>query len=190
MHESLYSYHCVPQKELKYEKKKPESVNLLLLQTVPARFANNFNGHISEEVNLRSPSGETWSIGVANSDAGELVLQPGWKEFVDGNGIEEGDCLLFRYSGVSSSFDVLIFDPSGCEKATPHFVENRGFGREEKSAGAEGGGRDGDKNGHHQHQLEMTPHKNSSRCRSIPSACKRGLFSDEIGMYVTQHNTV
>ncbi|EEC75758.1 hypothetical protein OsI_12653 [Oryza sativa Indica Group] len=136
---------------------------------VPSRFANNFNGHISEVVNLKSPSGKTWSIGVANSDTGELVLRSGWKEFVDANGVQENDCLLFRYSGVSS-FDVLIFDPSGCEKATPHFVENRGFGREEKSAGAEGGGRDGDKNGHHQHQLEMTPHKNSSRCRSIPSA--------------------
>ena len=163
--------------------------DLSFLQIVPSRFANNFNGHISEVVNLKSPSGKTWSIGVANSDTGELVLRSGWKEFVDANGVQENDCLLFRDSG-GSSFDVLIFDPPGCEKATPHFVENRGFGREEKSAGAEGGGRDGDKNGHHQHQLEMTPHKNSSRCRSIPSACKRGLFSDEIGMYVTQHNTV
>uniref|UniRef100_A0A0E0KGE9 TF-B3 domain-containing protein n=1 Tax=Oryza punctata TaxID=4537 RepID=A0A0E0KGE9_ORYPU len=146
---------------------------------VPTRFANNFNGHISEDVNLKSPSGKTWSIGVANSDTGELVLRSGWKEFVDGNGVQEDDCLLFRYSGVSS-FDVLIFDPSGCEKASPHFVENRGFGRSEKFAGAEGGGRNVDKNGHHQHQLEMTLHKKSSRCRSIPRACKRGLFSDEI----------
>uniref|UniRef100_A0A0E0D3S4 TF-B3 domain-containing protein n=1 Tax=Oryza meridionalis TaxID=40149 RepID=A0A0E0D3S4_9ORYZ len=141
---------------------------------VPTRFSNNFNGHISEEVNLKPPSGRTWSIGVANSDTGELVLRSGWKEFVDANGVQENDCLLFRYSGVSS-FYVLIFDPSGCEKASPHFVENHGFGREEKSAGAEEGGRDGDKNGHHQHQLEMTPHKNSSRCRSIPRAYSASL---------------
>ncbi|KAF0922562.1 hypothetical protein E2562_038032 [Oryza meyeriana var. granulata] len=151
---------------------------------VPARFANNFNGHISEEVNLKSPSGKTWSIGVVNSDTGEVVLQSGWKEFVDAHSIQEGDCLLFRYSGVSS-FDVLIFDPSGCEKASPHFVGNHGLGRAEKSAGADEGGRNVrrtppivDSEDYGNRHLEMTLHRNSGR--SIPRACKRALFSNEI----------
>ncbi|KAF8683107.1 hypothetical protein HU200_044965 [Digitaria exilis] len=103
---------------------------------IPAKFANNFNGHISDVVSLKSPSGKTWNIRVGN-DADELVLQSGWKEFVSAHSIEEGDYLLFKYSGVSS-FDVLMFDSSGCQKTSPHFARNLGHERIEGSAGVEG----------------------------------------------------
>ncbi|WVZ59856.1 hypothetical protein U9M48_009949 [Paspalum notatum var. saurae] len=111
---------------------KPMVGDFTETMSIPARFANNFNGHISEVVSLKPPSGKAWSIGVGN-DADVVVLQSGWKEFVSAHGIDEGDYLLFKYSG-ASSFDVLMFDSSGCEKTSPHFTSNHGYERIESSA--------------------------------------------------------
>uniref|UniRef100_A0A8I6WYN0 TF-B3 domain-containing protein n=1 Tax=Hordeum vulgare subsp. vulgare TaxID=112509 RepID=A0A8I6WYN0_HORVV len=105
--------------------------------SVPGRFAKKFDGHISEAINLKPPGGKSWSIKVAGDTAG-LVLRSGWKEFLDAHGIEEGDGLLFKYSG-ASSFDVLMFDPTGCQKPpSPRPVKRRGCDddTEENSAGA------------------------------------------------------
>ncbi|CAL4934783.1 unnamed protein product [Urochloa decumbens] len=115
---------------------KPMVGDFTETMSMPARFANNFNGHISEVVSLKSPIGKTWSIGVGN-DADEVVLQSGWKEFVSAHSIAEGDFLLFKYSG-ASSFDVLIFDSSGCQKTSPHFANAHGCERIEGAAGVEG----------------------------------------------------
>ncbi|XP_037424427.1 B3 domain-containing protein Os03g0622200-like [Triticum dicoccoides] len=93
--------------------------------SLPGRFAKNFNGRISEVINLKPHSGKSWSIEVAG-DTDEVVLRSGWKEFVDDHGIGEGDRLLFRYSG-ASSFDVLMFDSAGCQKPpSPRPVKRRG----------------------------------------------------------------
>jgi hypothetical protein len=171
---------------------------MILVQSIPARFANNFNGHISEVISLKSPSGKTWSVGVGGDTDG-VVLQSGWKEFVSAHSIDEGDCMLFKYTGVSS-FDVLVFDSSGCEKTWPHFTHNRGHGYEriESSVGREGprlgcrrfkgvqdctctpqslpsDGDDGDGEDEDAH-LELALHKSTSR--SIPKRCKRKLYRD------------
>ncbi|TKV92463.1 hypothetical protein SEVIR_9G164000v4 [Setaria viridis] len=161
--------------------------------SIPARFANNFNGHISEVVSLKSPSGKTWSIGVGNNDTDEVFLQSGWKDFVSAHSIAEGDYLLFKYSGVSS-FDVLVFDSSGCEKTSPHFAKNHGYERIEGSAGVEGarrgshkfkGGKDctpqllpsdEDEDGDDDSDLELAVQKNTSK--SISKSCKRKLYRD------------
>ncbi|KAF7052627.1 hypothetical protein CFC21_060701 [Triticum aestivum] len=107
--------------------------------SLPGRFAKNFNGHISEVINLKPPTGKSWSIKVAG-DTDEVVLRSGWKEFVDGHGIGEGDRLLFKYSG-ASSFDVLMFDSTGCQKPPPpRPVKRRGCDDDitENSARAKG----------------------------------------------------
>lgn len=104
---------------------------------MPSKFTNNFNGRISEVVTLKSTSGKIWNIGVSN-DNDEVVFRSGWKEFVSAHSIEEGDYLLFKYTGVSA-FDVLIFDSSGCEKTSSHFTMNHGHERVEGSTRVEGG---------------------------------------------------
>ncbi|XP_066386377.1 B3 domain-containing protein Os03g0622200-like [Miscanthus floridulus] len=177
---------------------KPMVGDFTETMSIPARFANNFNGHISEVISLKSPSGKTWSIGVG-SDTDGVVLQSGWKEFVSAHSIGEGDCMLFKYTGVSS-FDVLVFDSSGCEKTWPHFTHNgsHSYERIESSAGLEGprlgcrrfkGGQDctctpqslpsdaddGDGEDENTH-LELEIHKSTSR--SIPKRCKRKLYRD------------
>ncbi|KAK3146722.1 hypothetical protein QOZ80_3BG0270830 [Eleusine coracana subsp. coracana] len=151
---------------------------------LPSRFANNFNGHISEVVTLKSPSGKIWSIGVC-SDNDEVVFRSGWKEFVSTHSIEEGDYLLFKYTGVSA-FDVLIFDSSGCEKTSSHFSNNHCYERIPDSVRVEGhgchrfnGGKNrmpqsvpSDDDGNNA-QLEVTLHKNSSR--NYPKESKQNL---------------
>ena len=141
---------------------------------------------------MKSPGGETWSIRVGNNANDEVMLQSGWKEFVSAHSIEEGDYLLFKYSGVSS-FDVLMFDSSGCEKASPHFAQNHGSERIEGSAGFEGAQRHGshkskggkdctpqllptDDDEDEDGDLELAVQRNTSR--SIPKPCKRKLCRD------------
>jgi B3 DNA binding domain len=51
-----------------------------------------------------------------------LSLRSGWRDFVTANRIDENDLLVFKYSN-SSSFDVLIFDSSGCDKTTPLIIK-------------------------------------------------------------------
>ncbi|OEL37649.1 B3 domain-containing protein [Dichanthelium oligosanthes] len=170
---------------------KPMVGDFTETMSIPARFANNFNGHISEVVSLKSPSGKTWSIGVAN-DTDVVVLQSGWKEFVSAHSIAEGNYLLFKYTGVSS-FDVLIFDSSGCEKTSPHFAKNHGYERIEGSAGVEGARHDshkfkagkdctpqlvpsGDDEDDDDDDMELAVLKNTSR--SIPKPCKLKHYLD------------
>ncbi|KAL6637460.1 hypothetical protein ACP70R_025032 [Stipagrostis hirtigluma subsp. patula] len=152
---------------------------------IPERFASNFNGLISEVVTLKSPSGKTWSIGVG-SDTDEVVLRSGWKEFVSAHSLKEGDYLLFRYTR-ESSFDVLIFDSSGCEKTSPHFHDTHRYERIENSVGIEGarhgcqrfnGGKDSTplRDDGDSARLELSLNRNTTK--SIPKACKRNLNHD------------
>lgn len=92
------------------------------MQNLPRKLAKNFKGKISKLVKLEGSSGKSWRIEVLKSD-NTLSLRSGWRDFVTANKIDENDLLLFKYSS-SSSFDVLIFDPSGCEKAAHSIIKN------------------------------------------------------------------
>jgi hypothetical protein len=46
----------------------------------------------------------------------------GWRDSVTANKIDENDLLVFKYRS-NSSFDVLIFDPTGCEKVAPLVIK-------------------------------------------------------------------
>jgi hypothetical protein len=74
---------------------------------------------ISEGLDLKGPSGETWRVDVSKVDD-ELFLGSGWGDFAKAHEIQENDLLLFTCSG-RSSFEVLIFDASGCQKLSPLF---------------------------------------------------------------------
>ncbi|KAJ3685493.1 hypothetical protein LUZ61_014657 [Rhynchospora tenuis] len=51
-----------------------------------------------------------------------FIFQSGWKDFVTANKIGRNDILLFKYC-TNSSFEVTIFDPSGCENAASFFAK-------------------------------------------------------------------
>lgn len=85
---------------------------------------NNFKGQITNGFNLKAPSGETWHVGV-NKIADEMYLMSGWDDFAKAHELKENDLLLFTCSG-NSSFEVLIFDASGCEKLSSLFADKTG----------------------------------------------------------------
>ncbi|XP_037437707.1 B3 domain-containing protein Os12g0592300-like [Triticum dicoccoides] len=93
--------------------------------SIPEKIANNFIGKISTGgFTLKAPSGEEWRVG-GEKIADELFFMPGWEEFAKAHELQENDLLLFKCSG-NGSFDVLIFDPSGCEKVSCFFANKKG----------------------------------------------------------------
>jgi B3 DNA binding domain len=93
---------------------------ILHSQDLPNDFHRNFKGQIGETAELKGPSGNVWQVGVIKS-TGRSTFQSGWKDFVTGNRVEANDLLVFKYSG-NSSFQVQIFDSSGCERTSSFFA--------------------------------------------------------------------
>ncbi|KAJ1690152.1 hypothetical protein LUZ63_014307 [Rhynchospora breviuscula] len=89
---------------------------------LPRKFATSFKEKICDIVKLKGPSGRTWQIEVLKSE-NELSLKSGWRNFVTANKIDKNDLLVFKYRG-NSSFNVLVFDPSGCEKVVSFIIKN------------------------------------------------------------------
>ncbi|ONM01707.1 B3 domain-containing protein [Zea mays] len=91
-------------------------------------------GILTETLSLKSPSGATWLVDVArNADADELLLGSGWGDFARAHELQEDDLVVFTRgggggSGSGCSFDVLVLDSSGCEKAPCFFAANKGQG--------------------------------------------------------------
>ncbi|CAN6361620.1 unnamed protein product [Urochloa humidicola] len=81
---------------------------------LPDKFVTNIRGRISEEVKLEVRDGKTYTIKVAE-EQNELVLRSGWQQFARAYDLEQGDFLVFTYSG-HSHYKVRIFDLSSCEK--------------------------------------------------------------------------
>ncbi|KQJ86030.1 B3 domain-containing protein Os12g0592300 [Brachypodium distachyon] len=92
--------------------------------SIPEKFANNFSGQIDKGCTLKVPSGETWRVGIEKI-ADKLFFVSGWDAFAKAHELQEHDILFFKCSG-SGSFDVLIFDASGCEKVSSFFTDKKG----------------------------------------------------------------
>ncbi|KAK8963990.1 B3 domain-containing protein [Platanthera guangdongensis] len=90
---------------------------------IPKKFIEHFTGELLETVELKVPSGDIWHVELKKTKAG-VVLDCGWKDFVEAHGIQENDTLMFNYNG-GSSFLVLMFEDSGCEKAASHCPKKR-----------------------------------------------------------------
>ncbi|XP_052137861.1 B3 domain-containing protein Os12g0592300 [Oryza glaberrima] len=92
--------------------------------SIPEKVADRFSGQITKGFNLKAPSGETWCVSVEKV-ADELILMSGWEDFAKAHELQENDLLFFTCNGRcngSFSFDVLIFDASGCEKVSCFFI--------------------------------------------------------------------
>ncbi|KAF6177059.1 hypothetical protein GIB67_015934 [Kingdonia uniflora] len=75
---------------------------------------------LSNTVTLTTPSGSSWIVELTEADDG-IILQNGWQEFVKDLLLKEENVLIFRYDR-SSSFEVLMFDQTSCEKKNSYFV--------------------------------------------------------------------
>uniref|UniRef100_A0A0E0D3S2 TF-B3 domain-containing protein n=1 Tax=Oryza meridionalis TaxID=40149 RepID=A0A0E0D3S2_9ORYZ len=92
--------------------------------TIPYKFAENFRDQIQGTIKLKACNGNTCSV-LVDKCSNKLVLTKGWAEFANSHDIKMGDFLVFRYIG-NSQFEVKIFDPSGCVKASSHNAVNIG----------------------------------------------------------------
>ncbi|KAL6622542.1 hypothetical protein ACP70R_032421 [Stipagrostis hirtigluma subsp. patula] len=93
--------------------------------SIPEKFTKNFNGHITKGLDLKAPSGKTWHVSVDSHADELLLLTSGWEDFAKAHELQENDLLLFTCSG-SSTFEVLIFEASGCEKTSSLFANRTG----------------------------------------------------------------
>ncbi|CAL4905510.1 unnamed protein product, partial [Urochloa decumbens] len=87
---------------------------------IPKKFANNVQGQISKTIKLNTPDGEIFDIEVAKRNN---LFRSGWAAFASAYELEQGDTLVFGYSG-DSHFKVQIFSPSTCEKELSCFPIN------------------------------------------------------------------
>ncbi|KAM0949285.1 putative transcription factor B3-Domain family [Dioscorea sansibarensis] len=97
-----------------------QGMHLLCMQFIPVKFVKNVKRKLPDNMSLRDPNGNLWSIKLFKVP-GSLLVKDGWKEFVDANHVEKKDFLVFRYDG-KACFNVLIFDQSGCEKEASFIV--------------------------------------------------------------------
>ncbi|XP_019709182.1 B3 domain-containing protein_Os12g40080 isoform X2 [Elaeis guineensis] len=89
---------------------------------IPKKFVKNFKEELSQNIQLKGPSGNLWHVRLSN-DAEDMIFNDGWKKFVEDHYIKEGDNLVFKYHG-NLCFSVLIFDQTGCEKEACYFVKD------------------------------------------------------------------
>ncbi|XP_021302017.1 B3 domain-containing protein Os12g0592300 isoform X4 [Sorghum bicolor] len=144
--------------------------------SIPEKFVKKFNGQITEGVDMKTPSGETWHVGVAKNQD-ELFFVSGWEDFVKAHELKENDLLLFTCRG-SSSFQVVIFEGSGCEKVSSVFGNRFGPNMWRHFNDMEGkeaecySQSDSEDTATPPHQLVQSPHNASTSKKSI---CKSKL---------------
>ncbi|XVF59526.1 hypothetical protein PTKIN_Ptkin07bG0283100 [Pterospermum kingtungense] len=88
---------------------------------IPRKFMSNFRENLSGSINLRGPSGFMWTVEVVRI-FDDVVLLNGWEIFVEEHSLVADDVLVFRFDG-NSTFNVVIFDKSGCEREGSYFVK-------------------------------------------------------------------
>ncbi|KAL9659870.1 hypothetical protein QQ045_024680 [Rhodiola kirilowii] len=112
---------------------------------IPPLFVTEFSGQFPQEIMLSCGEVRLWRIHVVKGDQGYLYFDLGWSVFVQDNGLELGDFLVFRYTE-KLRFDVEIFEPSGCLKEitvgrprSSQCVRNRDSSDSDSEPGSGGG---------------------------------------------------
>lgn len=91
-----------------------QSLILSLSQRIPPAFHPCVEGHAPARFYLKGPSEYVWVVDLVKKSDG-LFLTDGWEAFAFDHSLAAGDFLLFNYNG-SSTFSVMIFDNTACEK--------------------------------------------------------------------------
>ncbi|XP_028763985.1 B3 domain-containing protein Os03g0622200-like isoform X1 [Neltuma alba] len=87
---------------------------------IPRKFVSHFKEELRSAARLIGPSRNVWIVKIARTDD-DIVFQIGWEKFVQDHSLAERDFLVFHYIGYSS-FNVSIFDETGCEREGAFFV--------------------------------------------------------------------
>ncbi|KAK9666175.1 hypothetical protein RND81_14G166600 [Saponaria officinalis] len=87
---------------------------------IPREFVANFRERLSGSFTLRGPSINEWKVKVKREEE-DVLFSRGWDRFVSDHGIDIHDFLVFSYVG-DSTFEVMVFDHTGCEREGSHFT--------------------------------------------------------------------
>ncbi|CAN0899643.1 B3 domain-containing protein REM10 [Linum grandiflorum] len=84
--------------------------------SIPVEFAKHLEGREVgyEDAVMRSPGGKLYRVKMNGRN-----FEAGWKEFVGEHDLHVGDFLVFRLVDAGMVFDVLVFEPSACERQYP-----------------------------------------------------------------------
>ncbi|KAA8547265.1 hypothetical protein F0562_003871 [Nyssa sinensis] len=90
--------------------------NINLQRIPPAFLQKNFKEKIPENITLKTHTGKSWDVKVAQIDGHDYFFAHyGWRKFVEDHKLQVGDFLVFWLIS-DSTFDVVTYDRSGCEK--------------------------------------------------------------------------
>ncbi|CAI0458501.1 unnamed protein product, partial [Linum tenue] len=81
---------------------------------IPDSFIDAFGQDLDGKVTLKPNAGTPAVVSVEWGSRG-CFFGAGWPSFVDDNGLQEGEYLVFNFTG-SETVDVVIYDPTGCVK--------------------------------------------------------------------------
>ncbi|KAH6781669.1 hypothetical protein C2S52_001559 [Perilla frutescens var. hirtella] len=82
---------------------------------LPSAFCEKLKQEKSEKAILESRIG-MWEMKVCrNCGDDQIYFEDGWPRFVAENGLSVGDCLVFQHTQ-ELHFNVVVYDPSACEK--------------------------------------------------------------------------
>ena len=89
----------------------------LLLQRLPAKFAELLDGREPREVTLREAGGgrRLWDVEVVFDGEGHMYLQRGWEQFARAHQLGPGNVLVFSYDG-DAVLAFKVFDASSCRR--------------------------------------------------------------------------
>ncbi|CAN1190478.1 Putative B3 domain-containing protein Os08g0325100 [Linum perenne] len=92
------------------------STNLcfLLFQRIPDGFMDKYGDILPRKLVLKSSYGNLTVVSVERSTRG-CYFKLGWGSFVEENAIEEGDFMVFNFSG-NETVDVVVYESDGCLK--------------------------------------------------------------------------
>ncbi|XP_020682851.1 B3 domain-containing protein Os01g0723500 isoform X2 [Dendrobium catenatum] len=87
---------------------------------IPPAFHRHVEGRAPARFYLKGPSEFIWGVDLVKKPDG-LFFSDGWETFALDHALAAGDFLLFEYNG-NSTFSVMIFDNTACEKEVAFFA--------------------------------------------------------------------
>ncbi|KAM0970588.1 hypothetical protein ACFX13_018893 [Malus domestica] len=100
---------------------------------IPLAFLVHFDGKVPQETHLQTPGG-TWPVSLEKRND-RFFFQKGWKEFVQDNGFQLCEFLVFRYYE-KLGFYVDIYGRNGCKKEFVMVIRKRDRPHEEAHGNA------------------------------------------------------
>ncbi|KAF7825911.1 putative B3 domain-containing protein [Senna tora] len=82
---------------------------------IPFPFSYRVRGVIPKKVTLKASSNSSWWVDIEEEDDKGLYFKRGWNTFLEDNGLEIGEFIMFKYDG-NSTFKVKMFAKYACEK--------------------------------------------------------------------------